>query len=138
MKPLRMLAGSIAVAALLVSSGRAERVGLTQTWVDDTKPLPYRIEGGSDEFHATGEICSLMRVFVVKGGGVTVRFSPQSTLRGRYTYSRKVEGADVERRGVYEVQYDGRFAIGIVASDSSAPEGTVIFRLKPLPGACST
>jgi hypothetical protein len=136
MKPLRVFTGSIALMVLLVAGGRAERVGLTQTWVDNSRPLAYRIEGGSNEFHATGEICSLMKTFVVEGGGVTVKFMPRSTRRGRYEYSRKVEGVDVVEQGNYEVQYDGAWAIGIVATGVDAGEETGTYRLKLFPGAC--
>jgi hypothetical protein len=136
MKPLRIVAGSIVMIVLLVSSVRAERVGLTQTWVDNTRPLAYRIDGGSKEFHATGEICDLMQSFVLEGGGVKVKFSPKSSRRGRYAYSGKVGGIDVEGRGTYEVQYDGRIAIGIVATSPSAREGTETYRLTQMPGAC--
>lgn len=137
MKPLRVLAGSVATIVLLVSSGHAERVGPTDTWVDFTEPLPYLIEGGSKEFQAAGEICSLMQVFVVEGDGVTVKFTPKSNRRGRYSYSRKAGGAEVVGRGTYEVQYDGRIAIGIVATGSDAGEETGTYRLKPVPGACT-
>ncbi len=34
MKPLSIVAGSIVTIVLLVSSGRAERVGITEAWVD--------------------------------------------------------------------------------------------------------
>jgi hypothetical protein len=136
MKPLRVLAGSVVTIVLLVSSGRAERVGPTETWVDITRPLPYRIEGGSKEFQAAGEICSLMKTFVVEGEGVTVRFTPKSNRRGRYYNSRKVDGVEVVGRGTYEVQYDGRIAIGIVATDTGSGEETGIYRLKHVPGAC--
>jgi hypothetical protein len=136
MKPLRVLVGSAATIVLLVSSGRAERVGPTDTWVDLTRPLPYHIEGGSKEFHATGEICSLMKSFVVEGSGVAVKFTPNSNRRGRYSLSRKVDGAEVEGRGTYEVQYDGRIAIGIVATGSDSGEETANYRLKQVPGAC--
>lgn len=120
MKPLHVTAGSL-ITLLLVSSGHAERVGLTQTWVDNTRPLAYRIEGGSDQFHGSGEICNLMQSFVVKGGGFTVKFIPKSTRGGRYEYS----GGG----GTYEVQYDGRIPFGIVT-------GTETYRLKEMPGAC--
>jgi len=133
---LRVIAGSIVTIALLVSSGRAERIGITETWVDVTRPLAYRIEGGSDEFLATGEICSLMHTFVVAGGGVTVRFTPKSNRRGRYDYSGKVDGVAVKRRGTYEVQYDGRIAFGIVAASLDAQEETEFYRLQQVPGAC--
>ena len=136
MTALRVLAGSIITIALLVSSGRAERVGLTQTWVDNPRPLAYRIEGGSDEFLATGEICSLMQSFVVEGGGVTVRFTPKSSRRGRYAYSGKVDGATVNGRGTYEVQYDGRIAFGIVAASAEAPEDMEFYRLEQVRSAC--
>jgi hypothetical protein len=136
MKPLRVLAGSVATIVLLVSSGHAERVGPTDTWVDITRPLPYRIEGGSKEFQAAGEICSLMKTFVVEGDGVTVKFTPKSNRRGRYYDSRKVDGVEVLGRGTYEVQYDGRLAIGIVATDSGSGEETGTYRLKHVPGAC--
>jgi hypothetical protein len=124
MNPLRIAAGSIITILSLSSSGRAERVGLTQTWVDVTRPLAYRIEGGSDEFHAAGEICSLMQSFVVEGGGVTVKFSPKSTRGGSYAYSGKGGGS-----GIYLVQYDGRIPFRIVA-------GTETYRLTQTPGAC--
>ena len=138
MKALPIVAGSIVTIGLLVSSGRAERVGLTQTWVDNNQPLAYRIEGGSDEFHATGEICSLMQSFVVEGDGVTVRFSPKSTREGRYAYSGKVGGVDVDRRGTYEVQYDGRIAFGIVATRSDSQEGAETYRLKRTSAPCKS
>jgi len=128
MKPLRIISGSL-ITIMLVSSGRAERVGLTQTWVDNTRPLAYRIEGGSDEFHAAGEVCSLMRTFVIEGNGVRVKFTPNSSRRGRYDYSRKLDGVESGGRGTYEVQYDGRIAIGIVT-------GKETYRLKETPGAC--
>jgi hypothetical protein len=136
MKSLRIVAGSIVSIALLVSSGRAERVGITQTWVDNVRPLAYRIEGGSHEFRATGEICSLMQSFVVAGGGVKVKFTPKSSRRGRYDYSGKVGGVEVGGRGTYEVQYDGRFAFGIVATSSDAGEKTEFYRLEQVQGAC--
>jgi hypothetical protein len=128
MKPLRVVA-VLLTSVLLVSSGRAERVGLSQTWVDNMRPPAYRIEGGSNEFHATGEICSLMQSFVLEAAGVKLKFSPKSRRSGRYVFSGKVDGVEVEGNGTYEVQYDGRFAIGIVA-------GAETYSLKQLPGAC--
>ena len=136
MKSLRIVAGSIVSIALLVSSGRAERVGITQTWVDNVRPLAYRIEGGSDEFRASGEICSLMQSFVVAGGGVKVKFTPKSSRRGRYDYSGNVDGVDVDGRGTYEVQYDGRIAFGIVTTSLDAGEKTEFYRLEQVQGAC--
>lgn len=136
MKSLRVVAGSIVAIALLVSSGRAERVGLTQTWVDNVRPLAYRIEGGSDEFRASGEICSLMQSFVVAGDGIKVKFTPKSNRRGRYDYSGRVGGADVGGRGTYEVQYDGRIAFGIVTTSLDAGEKREFYRLEQVQGAC--
>ena len=136
MKSLRVVASSIVTLAVLVSSGRAERVGLTQTWVDNVRPLAYRIEGGSDEFRASGEICSLMQSFVVAGGGVKVKFTPKSSRRGRYDYSGNVGGVDVDGRGTYEVQYDGRIAFGIVTTSLDAREKTEFYRLEQVQGAC--
>jgi hypothetical protein len=127
MKPLRVVAGSIVAIALLVSSGHAERVGPTDTWVDDARPLAYRIEGGLKEFQATGEICNLMQSFVVKGDGVTIKFIPKSN--GRYEYSGKVGGVDVEGRGTYVVEYDDHSAIKLVATE-------FFYMLKRAPGAC--
>lgn len=129
MQPLRTVAVSIAISMLLVPGGRAERVGLTDTWVENTRPVAYRIEGGSAGYFATGEICSLMKSFVVEGGGVTVKFTPKTTRRGRYVYSGNADGVDVEGRGAYEVQFDGQLAIGIVA-------GPGTYRLKPVAGVC--
>jgi hypothetical protein len=129
MKPLRIVAGSVVTIVLLVSSGHAERVGATQTWVDDARPLAYRIEGGLDEFQATGEVCDLMKSFVVEGGGVTIKFTPKSNRKGRYSYSGKVDGAEVEGRGTYIVEYDDLVAIKIVASE-------FFYRLERAPGAC--
>ena len=122
MTSLRVIAGSIFTIALSVSSGRAERVGLTQIWVDIPRPLAYRIEGGSGEFLATGEICSLMQSFVVAGGG--------------YDYSGKVDGVAVKRRGTYEVQYDGRIAFGIVAASLDLQAETEFYKLEHVRGAC--
>lgn len=137
MKPPSIVAGSIVTIVLLVSSGRAERVGLTQAWVDDTRPLAYRIEGGSNEFRASGEICNLMQSFVVESGDVTIKFIPKSSRKGRYDYSGKVDGVEVDGRGTYEVQYENLIAIGIVATSASEREETEFFyRLKPAPGAC--
>lgn len=136
MKPVHIVAGCIVTTVLLASSGHAERLGGTQTWVDMARPFPYRIEGGSDEFAASGEICDLMKTFVLEGAGVKVKFIPKSTRRGRYTYAGKVGGADVSGNGTYEVQYDGLYAIGIVASDSSAVDGAEVYRLRPMRGGC--
>jgi hypothetical protein len=136
MKPLRIVAGSIVTIVLLVSGVHAQRVGLTETWVDGTRPLTYRIEGGSEKFPVIGEICDLMQPFAVEGGGVTVKFSPKSNRKGSYVYSGKVDGIDVNGRGTYEVQYDGRLAIGIVVTGPNAREGMATYRLKPAPGAC--
>jgi len=130
MKPLRVIAGSVVTIALLVSGSRAEQVGPAETWVDSTRPMAYRIEGGSKDLFATGEICSLMKAFVAEGEGVTLKFTPKTTRRGRYSISRKVSGVEVDGRGDYEVQYDGPMAIGIVA-------GTGTFRLKRVPGGCA-
>ena len=137
MKPLRILAGSIVTITLLVSSGRAERVGLTGTWVDAARPLAYRIAGGSNEFRATGEICNLMHSFVVESGDVKIKFTPQSNRKGRYEYSGKIDGVDVDGRGTYFVEYRDRVAIGIVATRLDAEEETEFFyRLTRAPGAC--
>ena len=138
MKPLSIVAGSIVTIVLLVSSGRAEHVGITQTWVAETRPLAYRIAGGSNEFHATGEICNLMQSFVVESGDVRIKFTPKSIRKGRYDYSGKVDGVEVDGRGTYVVQYENLIAIGIVATSSGEPEETEFFyRLKHAPGACT-
>jgi hypothetical protein len=136
MKSLRVIAGSIVTIVLLVSSGHAQRVGLSETWVDSTRPFAYRIEGGSEKFHATGKICDLTRSFVLEGGGVRVKFTPKSNLRGRYAYSGKIDGVVVDGRGTYEVQYDGLIAIGIVAASLDAPKESEVYRLEQVRGDC--
>jgi hypothetical protein len=137
MKPLSIVAGSIVTIVLLVSSGRAEHVGINQTWVAVTRPLAYRIEGGSNEFRASGEICNLMQSFVVESGGVKIKFTPKSKSQGRYDYSGKIDGVEVDGRGTYVVEYKDLIAIGIVATSSGEPEKTEFFyRLKHAPGAC--
>ena len=137
MKPLNIIAGSIVTIGLLVSSGNAERVGPTETWVEDTRPLAYRIEGGSNEFRASGEICDLTQSFAVESRDVKIKFVPKSNRKGRYDYSGKVDGVEVAGRGTYVVEYQNIIAIGIVATNADASEKTEFFyRLKHAPGAC--
>ena len=79
-------------------SAHADAVTLAAcAWVDVARPFPYRIEGGSNEFAASGEICDLMKSFVLEGASVEVKFIPKSTRKRRYTYAGKVDGAEVYR-----------------------------------------
>jgi len=76
-------------------------------------------------------------LFVLEARAVTIKFIPKSNRKGRYVYSGKVDGVGVDGRGTYEVQYDGRTAIGLVATGADERAATETYRLTQMPGACT-
>ncbi len=81
----------------------------------DTNAGSYRAEGGADEFHGTGVVCDLAEQFFIEGSGVTVRFEPESTAGGRYSYSGKMSGFEVFGHGVYTVNFRDDVPVSISA-----------------------
>jgi hypothetical protein len=81
----------------------------------DTNGASYRVEGGADEFHGTGVACDLAEQFFIEGSGVTVRFEPESSAGGRYSYSGKMSGFEVFGHGEYRVNFRDDVAVSISA-----------------------
>jgi hypothetical protein len=76
----------------------------------------YSIDGGAGDFKGSGTICDLAKPFTVKGGGVTVTFTPSSAQGGSYRYGGSMMGFRLSDQGTYTVRYNGRVATAIVAT----------------------
>jgi hypothetical protein len=79
----------------------------------------YLIEGGADEFHATGVACNFAKPFIIStdndNGIVTVTFTPTSATGGTYSYSGKLKGFMAWGKGIYTVTYQGDIPVHITA-----------------------
>lgn len=79
----------------------------------------YLIEGGADEFHATGVACDFSKPFIVDtpddNGVITVKFTPTSATGGTYSYSGKLKGFMAWGKGSYTVTYNGDVPVHLTA-----------------------
>lgn len=101
--------------ARLTFEARSRRGIATAELAFNTNGASYRVEGGADEFHGTGVACDLAEQFFIEGKGVTVRFEPESSAGGRYSYSGNMSGFNVYGHGVYTVNFRDDVAVSISA-----------------------
>ncbi len=109
----------------------------------DTMARAWSIEGGADEYHATGTICDLSRPFTMTGSGVTNTFTPSGPEGGSYAYKGTMSGFGVWGNGTYKVQLDADGSGGTVIAQGpgsvSTPmgvqssNGTENYTLTPAP-----
>ena len=71
------------------------------------KPVAYKVEGGADAWHGKGVVCDFTKPFQLKGGGLTVFFSPTSKDGGTYKYDGHLEGFRVYGGEAYSVEWIG-------------------------------
>ena len=71
------------------------------------KPVAYKVEGGADAWHGKGVVCDFTRPFQLKGGGLTVYFTPTSKDGGTYKYDGHLEGFRVYGGEAYSVEWIG-------------------------------
>ena len=75
--------------------------------VPPPKPVAYKVEGGADAWHGTGIVCDFSRPFQLKGGGLTVQFTPTSKDGGSYKYDGTLHGFRVYGGEAYSVEWIG-------------------------------
>ena len=71
------------------------------------KPVAYKVEGGADAWHGVGVVCDFTKPFQLKGGGLTVHFTPTSKDGGTYKYDGHLEGFRVYGGEAYSVEWIG-------------------------------
>ncbi len=71
------------------------------------KPVAYKVEGGADAWHGVGIVCDFTKPFQLKGGGLTVHFTPTSKDGGTYKYDGHLEGFRVYGGEAYSVEWIG-------------------------------
>lgn len=71
------------------------------------KPVAYKVEGGADAWHGVGIVCDFTKPFQLKGGGLTVFFTPTSKDGGTYKYDGTLEGFRVYGGEAYSVEWIG-------------------------------
>jgi hypothetical protein len=132
-------------ASIAFESRSRRGVGRATLAFDTKLAKAYRIEGGADEFHGVGTVCSLAEPFNVEGSGVVVRFTPSSERGGSYAYSGTMSGFAVFGNGTYKVSADGETAVGITATGPGSVKtpmgtqsrvGTEQYTLTPLENGC--
>jgi hypothetical protein len=133
-------------ASIAFESRSKRGVGKATLDFDTGLARAYRMDGGADEFHGSGVVCSLSQQFFIEGSGVTVRFEPSSDRGGRYSYSGNMSGFAVYGHGTYTVNFDGEVAVGITATGPGSvktpmgvqtAEGTEKYTLTPLGEGCA-
>ena len=75
--------------------------------VPPPKPVAYKVEGGADDWHGKGVVCDFTRPFQLKGGGLTVYFTPTSKDGGTYKYDGHLSGFGVRGGEAYSVEWIG-------------------------------
>ena len=79
--------------------------------IPTTAPLPkrvaYKVEGGADAWHGIGIVCDFEKPFELKGGGLTVQFTPASKDGGTYKYNGQLGGFRVYGGEAYSVEWIG-------------------------------
>ena len=75
--------------------------------VPPPKPVAYEVEGGADAWHGVGIVCDFTKPFELKGGGLTVHFTPASKDGGTYTYDGQLGGFRVYGGEAYSVEWIG-------------------------------
>ena len=71
------------------------------------KPVAYKVEGGADAWHGVGIVCDFSKPFQLKGGGLTVDFTPASKDGGTYKYDGTLHGFRVYGGEAYSVEWIG-------------------------------
>ena len=71
------------------------------------KPVAYKVEGGADAWHGVGIVCDFTKPFELKGGGLTVQFTPSSKDGGTYKYNGELGGFRVYGGEAYSVEWLG-------------------------------
>ena len=71
------------------------------------KPVAYKVEGGADAWHGVGIVCDFEKPFELKGGGLTVQFTPASKDGGTYKYDGQLGGFRVYGGEAYSVEWIG-------------------------------
>ena len=71
------------------------------------KPVAYKVEGGADAWHGVGIVCDFERPFELKGGGLTVKFTPTSKDGGTYKYDGTLHGFRVYGGEAYSLEWAG-------------------------------
>ena len=71
------------------------------------KPVAYKVEGGAAAWHGIGIVCDFTKPFELKGGGLTVHFTPASKDGGTYKYDGTLEGFRVYGGEAYSVEWIG-------------------------------
>lgn len=90
-------------SATISPSGRAPPAQV----VPPARLVAYKVEGGADAWHGTGIVCDFSRPFELKGGGLTVHFTPISKDGGTYKYDGTLEGFRVHGGEAYSVEWTG-------------------------------
>ena len=70
-------------------------------------PVAYKVEGGAAAWHGVGIVCDFTKPFELKGGGLTVHFTPTSKDGGTYKYNGTLEGFRVYGGEAYSVEWIG-------------------------------
>lgn len=71
------------------------------------KPVAYKVEGGADAWHGVGVVCDFEKPFELKGGGLTVNFTPTSKDGGTYAYDGTLHGFRVYGGEAYSLEWAG-------------------------------
>ena len=71
------------------------------------KPVAYKVEGGADAWHGVGIVCDFEKPFQLKGGGLTVDFTPATKDGGTYKYNGQLGGFRVYGGEAYSVEWIG-------------------------------
>jgi len=71
------------------------------------QPVAYKVEGGADAWHGVGIVCDFTRPFELKGGGLTLQFTPSSKDGGTYKYNGELGGFRVYGGEAYSVEWIG-------------------------------
>ena len=69
--------------------------------------VAYKVEGGADAWHGVGIVCDFGKPFELKGGGLTVHFTPDSKDGGSYRYDGTLQGFRVYGGEAYSVEWVG-------------------------------
>ena len=93
-----------AVASATISSPRPTR---PTTALPVPTPVAYKVEGGAAAWHGTGIVCDFTKPFELKGGGLTVEFTPTSKDGGTYKYDGTLEGFRVYGGEAYSLEWSG-------------------------------
>jgi hypothetical protein len=129
-------------------------VGKATLDFDTKQGRGYVMEGGAKELHFKGQVCDIEGTFFLlsdtENTRVTLRFEPESTGGGRYSYSGTMTGFDdkgrkytfpVHGKGEYALKRDGDAVVGIDAHGPGTvetpygpltAEGSEKYTLKPL------